>query len=73
MPMSRTTVDIDSSALEAARAALGTTRLSDTVNAALREAARRSALADFDVERDIDGTAAEVKAGREGRSPDLAA
>jgi Arc/MetJ family transcription regulator len=68
MHMARTTVDIDGEALGAARAALGTTGLSATVNAALREVARRWTLLDFDVERDIDGTPAEVEAGREGRS-----
>lgn len=52
--MARTTIDVDPDALAAARAALGTHSASDTVNAALREAARRVALADFDVVRDID-------------------
>lgn len=65
MRMGRTTVDVDQSALDAARRALGTTGLSETVNAALRDAARRRALKDFDVVRDIDGTPAEVAAGRE--------
>jgi Arc/MetJ family transcription regulator len=65
--MTRTTVDIDEAALAAAQAALGTNGLSATVNAALREVARRSALADFDVRRHIDGTSSEVDAGREGR------
>jgi Arc/MetJ family transcription regulator len=69
MRMARTTVDIDPQALEGARAALGTSGLSATVNTALREVARRSALADFDVERDIDGTPDEVATGREGRAP----
>lgn len=67
MQMARTTVDIDEVALHAAQAALGTRGLSMTVNAALREVARRSALADFDVLRDIDGTPAEVQSGRKGR------
>jgi hypothetical protein len=52
-------------ALEAARRALGTTGLSETVNAALRDTARRRALKTFDVLRDIDGTPGEVAAGRE--------
>lgn len=69
MSMPRTTVDIDARALDAARAALGTAGLSATVNAALREVARRSGLADFDVQRDIDGTPEHVEAGREDRSP----
>jgi Arc/MetJ family transcription regulator len=70
MPMSRTTVDIDQSALAAARNELGTKGLSATVNAALREVARRRALAGFDVTRDIDGTPAEVEANRKERLPE---
>jgi Arc/MetJ family transcription regulator len=66
--MARTTVDVDERALEAARAALGTKGLSATVNAALREAARRRALAEFDVVRDIDGTPDEVETNRAERS-----
>jgi Arc/MetJ family transcription regulator len=65
MRMTRTTVDVDDRALEAARRELGTTGLSETVNAALRDAARRRTLRDFDVVRDIDGTPSEVAAGRE--------
>jgi Arc/MetJ family transcription regulator len=65
MLMTRTTVDVDDRALDAARRELGTKGLSETVNAALREAARRRALQDFDVLRDIDGTPQEVAAGRE--------
>jgi Arc/MetJ family transcription regulator len=67
MRMARTTVDVDHAALSAAQAALGTDGLSATVNAALREVARRSLLADFDVLRDIDGTPKDVQSGREGR------
>jgi Arc/MetJ family transcription regulator len=65
MRMTRTTVDVDDGALAAARRELGTTGLSETVNAALREAARRRALAGFDVVRDVDGTPQQVAAGRE--------
>jgi Arc/MetJ family transcription regulator len=65
MRMTRTTVDVDDLALEAARRELGTTGLSETVNAALRDSARRRMLKDFDVVRDIDGTPGEVAAGRE--------
>jgi Arc/MetJ family transcription regulator len=65
MRMTRTTVDVDQRALEAARRELGTSGLSETVNAALRDAARRRMLKDFDVTRDIDGTPAEITAGRE--------
>jgi Arc/MetJ family transcription regulator len=65
MRMTRTTVDVDDHALAAARRELGTKGLSETVNAALRDAARRRTLKDFDVTRDIDGTPTEVAAGRE--------
>lgn len=67
MPVPRTTVDVDADALEAARGALGTAGVTATVNAALRRVAQQSALEGFDVRRDIDGTPAEVAAGREGR------
>ena len=67
MLMSRTTVDVDVEALEAARRELGTEGLSATVNAALREVARRRALAGFDVGRDIEGTPAEVERNRRDR------
>lgn len=73
MRMARTTVDIDERALASARAELGTTGLSATINAALRDVARRRALASFDVLRDIDGTPAEVEANRRERLPDAAA
>jgi len=65
MRMTRTTVDVDDRALSAARRELGTKGLSDTVNAALREATRRRVLQGFDVRRDIDGTPKEVREGRE--------
>lgn len=65
MRMVRTTVDVDKGALEAAQRELGTRGLSETVNAALRDAARRRVLQDFDVLRDVDGTPAEVAEGRE--------
>jgi Arc/MetJ family transcription regulator len=65
MRMTRTTVDVDDGALDAARRELGTTGLSETVNAALRDAARRRTLKDFDVVRDIDGTPRDVVTGRE--------
>lgn len=65
--MTRTTVDVDNHALEAARLELGTHGVSATVNAALREVGRRRALAGFDVLRDIDGTPAEVQTNRRDR------
>jgi Arc/MetJ family transcription regulator len=65
MLMTRTTVDVDKGALDAARRELGTKGLSETVNAALRDAARRRVLKGFDVVRDVDGTPEEVAAGRE--------
>jgi Arc/MetJ family transcription regulator len=65
--MSRTTVDVDLKALEAARSELGTKGLSATVNAALREVGRRRALAGFDVVRDIDGTPTDVEINRRDR------
>jgi hypothetical protein len=64
MPMSRTTVDVDVDALEAARVQLGAKGLSATINAALSEVGRRRLLAGFDVVRDIDGTPAEVESNR---------
>lgn len=67
MLMTRTTVDVDRRALDAARVELGTEGVSATVNAALREVGRRRALARFDVLRDIDGTPAEVEANRRDR------
>jgi Arc/MetJ family transcription regulator len=63
MRMPRTTVDVDNAALAAAQAALGTHGLSATINSALREVARRHALADFDV----DGSPDEVQSGRTAR------
>lgn len=65
MQMTRTTIDVDERALDAARRELGTKGLSETVNAALRDAARRRVLKGFDVMRDVDGTPQEVAVGRE--------
>jgi len=70
MRVSRTTINIDRDALRRAGEALGTTGASATVNAALRDAARRRVLADFDVRRDIDGRPEEVAEGREERPAD---
>jgi Arc/MetJ family transcription regulator len=67
MLMPRTTVDVDTYALEAARIELGTQGVSATVNAALREVGRRRELAGFDIVSDIDGTPAEVNANRRDR------
>jgi Arc/MetJ family transcription regulator len=71
MRMARTTVDIDQDALVLAQDELGIRGLSATVNAALRAVGQRRILASFDVTRDIDGTPAEVDAGRE-RLPESA-
>lgn len=68
--MARTTINVDPDALRRAGEALGTTGASATVNAALREAASRRALADFDVRRDIDGSPEEVAQGRAARPAD---
>jgi Arc/MetJ family transcription regulator len=68
MRMPRTTVDVDQDAFDLAQGELGTTGLSATINAALREVGRRRVLAGFDVRSDIDGTPAEVDAGRRERS-----
>jgi Arc/MetJ family transcription regulator len=65
MHMTRTTVDVDDRALDAARRELGTTGLSETVNAALREVTRRRVLRGFDVRRDIYGAPDEIGEGRE--------
>lgn len=67
MRMARTTVDVDQAAFEMAQTELGTEGVSATVNAALRDVARRHALASFDVVRDIDGTPREVEANRQER------
>lgn len=45
----RTTVNLDPEALSAARRALGTDGVSETVNAALSDVARRVAMGRFDV------------------------
>lgn len=68
MRMARTTVDINEASLDAARQLLGTSGLSETVNAALSDVVRRRSLAGFDVLRDIDGTPAEVAANRRDRN-----
>ncbi len=65
MHIARTTIDVDQVAL--AQEALGTTGLSATVNAALREVGRRPVLATFDVRCDVDGTPDEVEANRQER------
>lgn len=67
MLMPRTTVDVDEHALALAREELGTTGLSATVNAALREVGRRRRLESFDVRRDVDGTPEDVEANRRDR------
>ena len=68
--MPRPAIRFGREALPKAGEALSTTAASATVNAALREAARRRALPDFDVQRDIDGSPAEVAQGRAARAAD---
>jgi Arc/MetJ family transcription regulator len=70
MRVTRTTIDVDPEALDAARVELGTKGLSATVNAALRDVARRRALSGFNVVRDIDGTPAQVERHRRERFAD---
>jgi Arc/MetJ family transcription regulator len=67
MQMARTTVDVDDARSPRHERTLGTQGLSATINSALREVARRQALADFDVLRDFDGTPDEVRSGRTAR------
>ena len=62
----RTTVNVDGELLEAARQALGTDGVSETVNAALGDVARRAKLETFDV-RAFDVTDADIAASRRDR------
>ena len=62
----RTTVNIDDASLEAARDALGTRGLAETVNRALQEVARQARLRSFDV-RDFDVTDDDITASRADR------
>lgn len=58
--MSRTVIDIDDSALQAAARELGTTTKKDTVNAALRHVAQRSARTQAQVNTAYDFWGADV-------------
>lgn len=62
----RTTVNLDPSALDAARRALGTNGVSETVNAALSDVARRVAVGRFDV-RLFDVTDDDIALARQDR------
>lgn len=62
----RTTVNIDPTVLDAARRALGTRGMSETVNAALAEVARRMAIKRFDV-RLFDVTDKDIALSRRDR------
>lgn len=62
----RTTVNIDDASLQAARDALGTRGLTETVNRALEEVARQARLRSFDV-RHFDVTDDDFAAGRTDR------
>ena len=64
--MSRTTVSLDDDLLRSAQAALGTSGVSSTVNAALAAAVRQARLAEFDV-RLFDITDDELAAARADR------
>ncbi len=64
--MARTTVNVDESLLDQARAALGTEGLTETVNAALSMAARRGRLATFDI-RLFDVTDEDIEDARRDR------
>jgi hypothetical protein len=62
----RTTVNIDDASLHAAREALGTVGLTETVNRALAEVARQARLRSFDV-RQFDVTDEDIASGRADR------
>lgn len=62
----RTTVNVDGELLEAARQVLGTDGVSETVNAALGDVARRARLEVFDVML-FDVTDVDVALGRRDR------
>lgn len=66
--MARTTVSLDDALLDDARRLLGTTGVSDTVNAALAAAVRHARLAAFDV-RGFDITDDELAEARADRAP----
>jgi Arc/MetJ family transcription regulator len=62
----RTTVNLDPAVLDAARHALGTDGVSETVNAALAEVVRRVAIQRFDV-RAFDVTDDDIRRSRQDR------
>ena len=62
----RTTVNIDEASLQAAKEALGTAGLTETVNGALAEVARQARIRSFDV-RKFDITDEELAGGRTPR------
>jgi hypothetical protein len=62
----RTTVNINDASLQAARDALGTQGLTETVNRALEEVARQARLRAFNV-REFDVTDEDIAAGRADR------
>lgn len=65
--MSRTTITLDDDLLQNARRLLGTSGISDTVNAALAVAVRQARLAAFDV-RQFEITDDDIAAARADRS-----
>ena len=62
-------MDVDPDALDAARKALGTRGVSETVNAALADAGRRVTISRFDV-RDFDVTDQDIAVSRRDRLDD---
>lgn len=65
--MVRTTVNIDETLLAEAKEALGTEGLTETINAAMADVARRRRLSDFSV-REFDITDAELTDARRDRT-----
>lgn len=63
----RTTVNIDGGLLTAAQQALGTSGVTDTVNAAMADVARRAVLATFSI-NEFDITDGDLAAARRDRS-----
>jgi hypothetical protein len=65
--MARTTVNVDDTILEQARVILGTSGVTETINAAMAAVVRRAALEEFTL-RDFDITDADLADSRRDRS-----